>query len=403
MKDLKKIVDRVQLLDDFAGAVADKLYRKMPYADWRNLAHRSDKYIGIVYMIDTHSFKVYTLNLTGGINEVLGEFKDTDNSFGRYLHVKWDRITPVQGGFLNTLSSNYYCDTPTASNATILNGTSYAGNTAGNTVSSTFPLDYSTYSGSISLCDTFINEEKCRKFIREEIEKDKNKNEETSKMNTNDLFHFEFGPVSSNIFRMSPYGLAVRTEKNGWIAYNAKTGDLMDVEVLNFDISKMIYKMPVALSAIAPGDILMHGGKPVFVRDIGTGTLAGPTVNVIDYATASVMDILPVKSPFGFNFFTKVCPLIDMSGMTANPDNPFGNMLPFLMLNGENNDFDPTLLFLAGGMGNMDFSKNPMMLYFLMNRKDKGDLLPFLMMMNGGNFGMAPISAPTPVPVTTLK
>lgn len=217
----------------------------------------------------------------------------------------------------------------------------------------------------------------------QEKEKNKDKKEE-NKMNTSNLFNFEFGPVSSNIFRMSPYGLAVRTEKNGWIAYNAKTGDLMDVEVLNFDISKMIYKMPVALSAIAPGDILMHGGKPVFVRDIGTGTLAGPTVNVIDYATASVMDILPVKSPFGFNFFTKVCPLIDMSGMTANSDNPFGNMLPFLMLNGENNDFDPTLLFLAGSMGNMDFSKNPMMLYFLMNRKDKGDLLPFLMMMNGG-------------------
>lgn len=215
-------------------------------------------------------------------------------------------------------------------------------------------------------------------------------------MNTNDLFHFEFGPVSSNIFRMSPYGLAVRTEKNGWIAFNAKSGELMDVEVLNFDISKMIYKMPVALAAIAPGDVLMHGGKPVFVRAIN----ADGTVSVIDYATAAVINILPVKSPFGFNFFTKVCPLIDMSGMTANPDNPFGNMLPFLMLNGENNDFDPTLLFLAGGMGNMDFSKNPMMLYFLMNRKDKSDLLPFVLMMNGGNmFGANGVQAP----VITLK
>jgi len=319
-----------------------------------------------------------------------------DGAFGSYIQKYIDnenRITPAKGDPMDILSSNYYYDTQTASNTT-LNSAPYTGNTVSST---TFPYDYSTtYNSSISLCDTFIDEEKCRKFIREEIEKDKNKNEETNKMNTNDLFHFEFGPVSGNIFRMSPYGLAVRTEKNGWIAFNAKSGELMDVEVLNFDISKMIYKMPVALAAVAPGDVLMHGGKPVFVRAINTDG----TVSVIDYATAAVINILPVKSPFGFNFFTKVCPLIDMSGMTANPDNPFGNMLPFLMLNGENNDFDPTLLFLAGGMGNMDFSKNPMMLYFLMNRKDKGDLLPFVLMMNGGNmFGANGVQAP----VITLK
>lgn len=222
-----------------------------------------------------------------------------------------------------------------------------------------------------------------------------NINKENKKMDTSNLFNFDFGPASSNQFRMSPYGLAVRTQANGWVAYNAKTGDLMDVDILNFDISKMIYKMPVALTAIKPGDILMHGGKPVFVREVATGD---STVRVIDYTNATVADILPVKSPFGFNFFTKVCPLFNFDQASANSDNPFGNMLPFLMLNGEKDgNFDPTLLFMASVMngGNMDFTSNPMMLYCLMNRQDKGDILPFVMMMNGGLFGV-PSSNATP-------
>ena len=233
----------------------------------------------------------------------------------------------------------------------------------------------------------------------EQYHKNENKNKENKKMDTSNLFKFDFGPASGNLFRMSPYGLAVKTQSNSWIAYNAKTGELMDVEVVNFDISKMIYRMPVALNAIKPGDILMHAGKPVFVKEIAAG---GSTARVINYADATVVDILPVKSPFGFNFFTKVTPLFDFSNLGANSDNPFGNMLPFLMLSGENSgDFDPTLLFLAGSMnGGMDFTSNPMMLYFLMNRKDKSDILPFLMMMNNGFLNGGVTGAPA---VTTLK
>ena len=234
-------------------------------------------------------------------------------------------------------------------------------------------------------------------FDKYSIQKENKHTKENKKMDTSNLFKFDFGPASCNLFRMSPYGLAVKTQSNSLIAYNAKTGELMDVEVVNFDISKMIYRMPVALTAIQPGDILMHAGKPMFVKEIAAG---GNTVRVINYADATVVDILPVKSPFGFNFFTKITPLFDMSGMNANPDNPFGNMLPFLMLQGEDNDFDPTLLFLAGGMGNMDFTSNPMMLYFLMNRKDKSDVLPFLMMMNGGIPGWG---NGAPAPATDTK
>ena len=198
-------------------------------------------------------------------------------------------------------------------------------------------------------------------------------------MDTSKMFNFDFGPVSGSQFRMSPYGLAVRTAANGWVAFNTQSNELMDVEVLNFDVSKMIYKMPVALGAVSVGDILIHGSKPVFVRSVGNGV-----INVIDYSTASVMDILPVKSPFGFNFFTQVVCLVDMNSMSAaSPESPFGGLLPFLML-GDGKDIDPMMFMLMGG--NMNFASNPMMMYFLLNRdgKDNSNLLPLLMMMNAG-------------------
>lgn len=206
------------------------------------------------------------------------------------------------------------------------------------------------------------------------------KERENKKMDTNKMFNFEFGPVSNECYRLSPYGIAVNTSKNGWVSYNAKTQEVFNVDVINFDASKVIYKMPVALSAIAAGDILMHCGKPVFVREV---RLDRGIVSAVDFTTSTLVDILPVKSPFGFNFFTKVCSLIDFTNAaSANADNPFGNLLPFMLMgnNQNNNDFDPTLAFFMMNNGNMDFKNNPMAWYFLMNQSGNNNILPFLFM-----------------------
>jgi len=198
----------------------------------------------------------------------------------------------------------------------------------------------------------------------------------------NDMFNFDFGPASGYNFRMSPYGLAVRTEKNGWVAYNTQTNELMDVNVLNFDMDGMIYKMPVALAAIQKGDILMHCGKPVFVRGVGSDT-----VQVVDYANASVSSILPVKSPFGFNFFTKIVSLMDFQNINASSENPFGNMLPFLMMKSssdERSDIDPMVLMFMMNGSNTNFMQNPMMMYFLLSKGENSDMLPFLLLTGMG-------------------
>lgn len=218
--------------------------------------------------------------------------------------------------------------------------------------------------------------------------------EENKNMKTNNLFNFDFGPVLDNQFRLSPYGLAVNTKDNGWISYNKQTEEIFNVEIINFDASKLIYRIPVALSEIAVGDILIHASKPVFVKSINK---EAKTVSVINYADATVVDIVPIKSPFGFNFFTKVQALIDFNNENANADNPFGNLLPFLMLE-NNKEFDP-MLFLFMNKNN-DFSKNPLMLYFLMNENKGSNILPFLF-MNNNLFGTNNFTTTPELPAIT--
>ena len=198
---------------------------------------------------------------------------------------------------------------------------------------------------------------------------------EKENMDTSKMFNFDFGPVASNI-RMSPYGMAMKNADGKYVSYDKNSGNIMDVEIFNFDAQKFLYKMPVAVNAVAVGDIVVHMRKAMFVSSVN-----GNRISVIDIYNGEVKDIMPTTSPFGFNFITKVVSLIDMSG--ANADTPFGNLLPLLML-GEGQDFKDILpmMFLtgnAGAFGNM--VQNPLMLYALMG--DNGnmkDILPFLLM-----------------------
>lgn len=205
---------------------------------------------------------------------------------------------------------------------------------------------------------------------------------EKENMDTNKMFNFDFGPVASHI-RMSPYGLAIKSADNKYVSYDKASGSVVDVEVFNFDAQKFLYKMPVPVSQVAVGDVVVHMRKPMFVREVKDNV-----VSVVDIYNAEAKDILPVKSPFGFNFITKIVSLIDMSG--ANAETPFGNMLPLLMM-GEGQDFKdilPLMLMTGniGAFGNM--AQNPMMLYALMGN---GNIDPMVMAMCMGAF-QAPVA-----------
>lgn len=201
-----------------------------------------------------------------------------------------------------------------------------------------------------------------------------NDRKENENMDTSKMFNFDFGPVASNI-RMSPYGMAMKNADGKYVSYDRNSGNIVDVEIFNFDAQKFLYKMPVAVNAVAVGDIVVHMRKAMFVSAVN-----GNRISVVDIYNGEVKDIMPTTSPFGFNFITKVVSLIDMSG--ANAETPFGNMLPFLLM-GDNNDNSMLMMAMAmsGGM-NTNMMSNPLMLMAMMDGKADTGMLMYLAMQN---------------------
>ena len=81
--------------------------------------------------------------------------------------------------------------------------------------------------------------------------------------------------------------------------------------------------------------------------------------------THELVDVLPMKNIFGFNFYTKLVSLVDMTNFGASAETPFG-MLPMVMMmnnatgaKGTMESMLPMLLMANGGKIDMD---NPMML-----------------------------------------
>lgn len=208
--------------------------------------------------------------------------------------------------------------------------------------------------------------------------KNNNKEKEESKMKG---FNFDFGPCDNSKVRMSMYGLAVKNAAGTWVSYNPKSKEVVDVDVLNFDGAKYMYKMPAALKDVAVGDVIVHNHKPMFVTEV---TEDRKNLTVIDVYAGEEKHVIPTVNMFGFNFVTKVVSLFNtVSANAPSPDAPFGNMLPLLMLSeGGTDKIDPMMLMCMMG-GTFDMS-NPMMMYFLLgdNKIDPLALMLMGQMMN---------------------
>ncbi len=185
----------------------------------------------------------------------------------------------------------------------------------------------------------------------------KNNNEEKEENTMN--FNFEFGPVKSDSIKMSIYGLAVKNASGTYVSYN--DGSLIDVDILNFDGSKFLYKMPVALKEIKVADVVIHAHKPMIVTEV-----LAKSLKVVDPIDGEAKEVLLTKSPFGFDFATKVVNILG-STMTAgaNASNPFGNMWMLFALAGDGNKQSDMLLPLMM-MNQSGVTTNPMMMYALL-------------------------------------
>lgn len=225
----------------------------------------------------------------------------------------------------------------------------------------------------------FDLKEEFMNLVRELEEKENKKKVKNKENNTMKNFNFDFGPCSNDNVRMSMYGLAVKNAAGTYVSFNPATREIVDVDIFNFDGSKYMYKMPVATKDVAVGDVIIHQRKPMFVE--GFTELGG--VMAVDPVAGERKEILPTKNMFNFNFVTKVVSLFNMCGNpTPTTEQPFGNMLPLMLMGEEGGDIDPMMLMFMmnqSGGANTSVFGNPMMMYFLM--KDKGEIDPMMMFM----------------------
>lgn len=222
-------------------------------------------------------------------------------------------------------------------------------------------------------------ERKINTLSKKEKEINSQKGKNNNMVHLNNIFpNASFGPVSSDIACLSPKGIAIYSGDR-WQAYDKESGNIIDVTPLNFNASNLIYNMPVGIDQIQVGDIIMHAKKPMFVLNIENND-GKVRLTAIDIINAEEKVICPIKSIFGFDFYTKVICLVDMAGgFKADEKNPFGNLAPWLLLSGQNDNDMLPLLFLSGQGQKMDMN-NPMFLMALCGNKDMSNLLPFMLM-----------------------
>lgn len=196
-------------------------------------------------------------------------------------------------------------------------------------------------------------------------------------------FNFDFGPVDGSKVHLSMYGIAVKNAAGTWVSWDTNNKQVMDVDILNMDCARFIYKMPVALKDVVEGDVVIHNRKPMFVEKVNKDGFW-----VVDVIDGEKKNILPTKSPFGFDFIVKVINLfgnMNFGNTTANAENPFGNMLPLMLMSDNMNKDNMLPLMLMMNQGKAQF--NPMMMFLMMDKdRDNSDMLPLMFMMNPNMF-----------------
>ena len=404
------------LLSKFNNLVQEKAYEKTAYKDWRKLLALSKSQTDFIYFeYDAHAQAVSIY--TGDTHLAPLVFNINDVSFGAFLHLQHVKYpsnflgkkednesmnlndcgisyankvdTSANEGKIATSaeSATIYCDL--SANPSYIHDMGYS-NTISNCITSAvrgIDLDgNNSYSLNMNIDSIDKLEDRVEK-LEKTVKKqnipcnEKNSNEEDKKMKG---FNFDFGPVNGDKVRMSIYGIAVKNNAGTYVSFNPQSQEIIDVDILNFDGEQFLYKMPVAINAIRTGDVVIHGRKPMFVEVVNA-----TDITVVDVFEGERKNIMPTKSPFGFNFMTKVVSIMDMmnGGSTPSAENPFGNILPFLMLNqkGEN-DFNPMMLMLMMNQQGVANNMN-MMLPLLMTQKDgqvDANMMFMMMAMNGG-------------------
>ena len=372
-------------LNEFIAAVHARKFNRIPYKNWQTLfgftkLNPSEK---IVLAIDstgkmTLTASNYLFNMNCYVMLPLKSYlEDTyyELPVQAAAHLAFNVNDLMAYKKVELSNSNY----ATVNTNTVLN-TNYATTTDWTYTNKSDTTGYAI-NGTYNIDNTIQSEIGEIKAQLNQIISNKSENKKEKK-DMNFFKNFEFGPVKNDTVRLSPYGLAVKNLDGSWVSYDGASDSIIDVDVFNFEGKNLIYKIPVAPHTVRAGDMIIHQGKGMYVvADVCEGDTC---VSVIDPRAGESKEILFTKSPFGFTFIVKLVSLLDMSGIEANPDNPFGNLLPLAMMGDKDCDA-ATMMAMMMMMNSESCSfdmSNPMMMYALMSSDNKDMLLPMMLMAN---------------------
>ena len=388
------------LLSLFQKAIDGGEYtEKIPYETWRKLKKLSGL-VEIEYESPFVRIKNCSIRMDGiKTQDIIYSAKTYDWGFGRFFY---DYVVKNEKQMSNSnLDVNIACDNTKMS---LNNGTLYVktddsnwkeiGTTTSaivNTTDTVWGYGYSDsattsdrttniYPSNIGTISTITTLDDRINWLENEIQKKVDKVEKTEcvKENNNTMMkgiNFDFGPCGNTV-RLSMYGMAIQNVNGEWVSYNPDSREIINVDVFNIaDGGKYMYKMPVAIADVKSGDIVIHNRVPMFV----TAVNENGTFEVTDVRAGEAKTIIPTRSPFGFNFLIKVVSLFSAFVDAPTADQPFGNMLPFLMMGDDNKDIDPMMMFMMMNQGGNNGAMNAMMLYFM--TKDNKDIDPAMMWM----------------------
>ena len=184
-----------------------------------------------------------------------------------------------------------------------------------------------------------------------------NRKEENKMNNIFKDMNFTFGKFEGDEIAYSYNGIAFKNANGSYSTYNIETNTMTNVSDMIIKLPK--YVLPVAKAALKSGDVIIFKGKIYVVKENKEDS-----INAVDPVAGVSADLIPEKSLFGFDYYSRVLNVMD--SFSANAENPFGNMLPFMLMD---KDSDNSML---------------MMMMFAQGGKDMNAMLPFLMMKDKG-------------------
>ena len=349
----------LEILEEFKNSNPKKEER-IPYEEWRNLVKFLTKSQETEFSVHIENLVLRLRELQTGYDYcfVVGSyFINFFGSQNRIFATSSIINDPTEGKVYAQDSSGKWTPVVNFNSATTTFSykDSISSITSDSISSVTFPSSYlriNSY-GEFEYYDPTPSATESSKNLTENLSKGS-----SNKMNLNLNNLFDFGPINNNDVMYSPYGLAFRNSNNQYLTYNPTTKKTTDVTGLTIDLEGLIYKIPVGLNSVKPGDIIIHNGKPICVEGVEENS-----VICVDIENSELKTVIPPTNIFGFNYVTKITPLFNLGTTNPSADNPFGNIMPYLLFstltdNGSSNKsgsgFDMQTLLLMSMMNNAD-------------------------------------------------